>query len=105
MDLLKIDSGRALYLKNGDYVSVAAIEREDILQLIKAVAEHSDIVLDECDDDAKLIKNPIERTIYLELYDVLNDLDANRDAYLADLSEKFDAVESQYGLATSAKPQ
>lgn len=99
MDLLKINENRnAFYYKNGDWAAIRDIQRDDLLALIRAVADNDQINLDTCasDDD---ISNPIERTIYVQIYKVLHDLDEKRDLYLSEIDTEFDALEQRYGLA------
>lgn len=99
MNLLKIgDKHEGLFLKDGKWVSIASIEADDLVSLIEMVAKNEEtIVLDECSDEA-LINNPIEKTIYEEVYKVLNDLVINRQAYLAECQNKLSELEMKYGL-------
>lgn len=98
MELLKIDSNHdAYYLKNGDWKLVRDIERDDLLTLIQFVASNENIVMDECTDEND-IRNPIEKTIYTQIYSVLQDLNVNRDLYLAEIDEQLDKLERDYDL-------
>ncbi len=99
MDLMKIsDTQEGLFYKNGTWVPISEIERDDLLELIKLTASHDHIGLVECNENAP-IKDPIAKTIYEQVYKVLKDLDANRATYLASIDEEFDELERGYGLA------
>lgn len=99
MDLLKINENNdAFYNKNGEWASIRDIERDDLLSLIRAVADADSIELDECTKERD-IRNPIEKTIYSQIYKVLRDLDENRALYLSAIEEEYDELERRYGLA------
>ncbi len=98
MELLRIDDSHdAYYLKNGSWAAVRDIMRDDLLKLIQDIAESEEVLLAECTPDNE-IRNPIERTIYLELYKVLKDLDENRELYLSEIRDSFDDLERRYGF-------
>lgn len=98
MDLLKIDGNHDAYFnKNGDWAAIRDIERDDLLALIRSVAASDSIELDECTADNE-IRNPIERTIYQQVYKLLYDLDEHRDLYLAEIDAEFDELERRYRL-------
>ena len=65
--------------------------------LIKAVADNDGVELTSCSSEHD-IKNPIEKTIYQEIYKVLKDLVDNRDAYEAEIKEQFENLEREYKL-------
>lgn len=99
MDLLRInDKQEGQFFKNGVWVPISDIERDDLLELIKAIANHDQVGLVECDESAP-IKDPIAKTIYEQIYKVLKDLDVNRATYFASIDEEFDELERGYGLA------
>ena len=101
MELLKIDDGRnAFFKKDDEWVSVRDIEQDDLLVLIKAVAENSTVILDECTSDRD-IKNPIEKTIYQEIYKQLKDLDEQREVYTLEIDKEFDDLEQEYKIAAN----
>lgn len=97
MDLLRINEQEGQFLKNGVWVPISDIERDDLLELIRATAINDHVGLAECNEDAP-IKDPISMTIYEQVYKVLNDLDINRTIYLASIDEEFDRLEREYGL-------
>lgn len=98
MDILKIDQDqKGYFIKNGEWVPIRDIERDDLLSLISAVADHEDIHMDECSDSIE-IKNPIAKTIYQQVYNVLNDLNENRSIYLDEIDREFDELERKYEL-------
>ena len=97
MDLMKIENGSALFRKGEEWVSVAAIEKTDLLGLVRDAANDVDVSLGVA-DDIPTIRNPIEATIYSQLHLVLSDLVENRDVYLREIEEGFAKVEKQYGL-------
>jgi hypothetical protein len=100
MELLKIDaSGDAFFNKDNEWASVRDIEQDDLLALIKAVAENSTVILDECTSDRD-IKNPIEKTIYQEIYKQLKDLDEQREVYTVEIDKEFENLEQEYKIAT-----
>jgi hypothetical protein len=99
MELLKIDEEQnGLFYKNGNWAAIRDIERDDLLALIKAVADNDNIELTPCSSEHD-IKNPIEKTIYQEVYKVLKDLVDNRDTYEAEINKQFDDLEREYKLA------
>lgn len=99
MDLLRInDEQEGQFFKNGVWVPISDIDRDDLLELIKATANHDHVGLVKCDENAP-IKDPIAKTIYEQVYKVLKDLDINRATYLASIDEEFDELERGYGLA------
>ena len=99
MELLKIDAGKnGLFYKNGSWAAIRDIERDDLLSLIKAVADNDDVELTPCSPEHD-IKNPIEKTIYQEIYKVLKDLVDNRAVYEVEINEQFENLERKYGLA------
>lgn len=106
MNLLKIgDKHEGLYLKDGEWVSIASIEADDVVALIEMVAKNEEtVVLDECGDDNP-ITNPIEKTIYEEVFKVLIELVNDRGAYLAECQEKLSELEKKYGLKELASSQ
>lgn len=98
MELLKIDAEKnGLFYKNGSWAAIRDIERDDLLSLIKAVADNDGVELTSCSSEHD-IKNPIEKTIYQESYKVLKDLVDNRDAYEAEIKEQFENLEREYKL-------
>lgn len=99
MILLKIDEGKGLYLKGNEFVSIASIEPDDLVTLIETIAKtEGPIRLDVYNNCDKQIVNPIEETIYEEVFKVLNDLYTHRDDYVAKCAEKLDELEKKYGL-------
>lgn len=98
MDLLRINEQEGQFFKNDVWVPISDIERDDLLDLIKAAASSDHIGLVECNEDAP-IKDPISMTIYEQVYKVLKDLDVNRATYLASIDEEFNELEREYGLA------
>lgn len=62
MDLLKISEQSGMFLKNDAWVPISDINRDDLLALIQAVANHDQIGLVECNEDNP-IKDPIAKTI------------------------------------------
>ena len=97
MDLLRINEQGGQFFKKGVWVPISDIERDDLLDLIKATANHDVIGLAECNESSP-IKDPIAKTIYEQVYKVLKDLDTNRATYLASIDEEFDELERGYGL-------
>ncbi len=97
MDLLRINEQEGQFLKNGVWIPICDIERDDLLELIRATASNDHAGLVECSGDTP-IRDPISMTIYEQVYKVLNDLDANRATYLASIDEEFDRLEREYGL-------
>ena len=97
MDLLRINEQEGQFLKNGVWIPICDIERDDLLELIRATASNDHVGLAECNGDTP-IRDPISMTIYEQVYKVLNDLDANRATYLASIDEEFDRLEREYGL-------
>lgn len=98
MDLLKIsDTQEGLFYKNGTWVPISEIERDDLLELIKQTASHDHVGLVECNENAP-IKDPIAKTIYEQVYKVLKDLDEKRATYVAAIDEEFAALERKYDL-------
>lgn len=98
MELLKIDGkGKAYFARGNAMVPISQIEKEDILQLVKDIAISAEASMDLCDSE-HLIKSPIEETIYVNLYNALQDLKENRALYLRDIDEKFNALENEMKL-------
>lgn len=98
MELLRIDEQHdAYYLKNHSWSLVRDIERDDLLYLIQMVAENDEIEMAECTSDNEII-NPIEKTIYLEVYSALKDLADNRETLLAEIDAEFEELERKYCL-------
>lgn len=99
MNLLKInDKHKGFYQIDGKWTSIASIEADDLVALIEMVAKNEEaITLDEC-NGSNPISNPIEKTIYEEVYKVLKDLAINREAYLAECEDKISKLEEEYGL-------
>jgi hypothetical protein len=97
MDLLRINEQEGQFLKNGVWIPICDIERDDLLELIRATASNDHVGLVECNGGTP-IRDPISMTIYEQVYKVLNDLDANRATYLASIDEEFDRLEREYGL-------
>ena len=98
MDLLRINEQEGQFYKNDVWVPISDIERDDLLDLIKAAASNDHVGLVEC-IEIRIIKDPISKTIYEQVYKVLKDLDINRATYLASIDEEFDELEREYGLA------
>ena len=98
MDLLRINEQEGQFYKNDVWVPISDIERDDLLDLIKAAANSDHVGLVDCNGDTP-IKDPISKTIYEQVYKVLKDLDVNRTTYLASIDEEFDELEREYGLA------
>ena len=93
MDLLRINEQEGQFLKNGVWIPICDIERDDLLELIRATASNDHVGLVECNGDTP-IRDPISMTIYEQVYN----LDANRVTYLASIDEEFDRPEREYGL-------
>lgn len=103
MKLLKIDdSHEAFFKKDEDWVSVTAIERDDLASLIDAVAGEDQIELDECTQE-RFIVNPTAKLIYDNLYTTLKDLVENRDDCLKQYRDDFEALKVRYGLGKDDK--
>lgn len=98
MELLSIDKDRCAYFARGaERIPISQIEKEDILHLVETVATSESIEMVACDDKHP-ISNPIEQTIYENLYAALHDLSDNRDIYLKEIDEEFEKFESQMSL-------
>lgn len=98
MELLSIDENRNAYFARGaERVPIAQIEKEDILSLIETIATSESVEMVACDGEHP-IKNPIEQTIYENLYATLRDLSDKRDIYLKEIDEKFEAFEAKMSL-------
>ena len=97
MRLLRIEGGNGEFLRESSWVSILDIRREDLLALIRTVAISEEVELMPIDDEHE-IKNQIARDIYEKVYENLQDLHANRDAYLMDQKKRFDELERSYGL-------
>lgn len=98
MRLLKIgDDHEAFFRKDEDWASVTAIERDDLVILIDAVAGENQIELDECTQE-RFIVNPTAKLIYENLYTTLKDLVENRDECLKQYKEDFKTLKTRYGL-------
>lgn len=98
MELLSIDANRNAYFARGtERVPISQIEKEDILHLVETVATTESVEMVACDEEHP-IKNPIEQTIYENLYAALRDLSDKRDIYLREIDEEFEAFESKMAL-------
>lgn len=81
MELLSIDEHRNAYFARGvERIPISQIEKEGILQLIATIAASESATRIACDENHPT-KNPIEQTIYENLYSVLHDLSENRGIY------------------------
>lgn len=98
MELLSIDGNRCAYFARGaELIPISQIEKEDILHLVEAIATSESVEMVACDNEHP-ISNPIEQTIYENLYSALHDLSDKRDIYLKEIDEKFGAFESKMSL-------
>lgn len=98
MELLSIDENyKAYFVRGSNQVPISQIEKEDILHLVKIIATSESVAMIACDEEHP-IKNPIEKTIYENLYAILHDLSDKRDIYLREIDEKFEAFESKMAL-------
>lgn len=103
MKLLKIDEGnQASFMKDGEWIPIISIERDDLVSLIDAVAVGEGVEIDEC-SDGLFIADPTARLIYKNIYAVLKDLIDNREDYLAQYKADFEALKVAYGLGESTK--
>ena len=91
--ILHIDeSHHALFARNDEWASISNIEPDDILALVRFVAENPDVVMDECSRENDIV-DQIEKTIYTVLYKKLKDLQENRKAYLQEIEDEFSEYE------------
>lgn len=86
---------QAQFLRNGQWASISSLESDDVLALVREVANNSDVAFDVCTEENDIV-NPIDKTIYIELYKQLNDLNENRDTYLDGVKAEFDAYEQSH---------
>ena len=98
MELLSIDENRCAYFARGaELIPISQIEKEDILHLVETIATSESVEMVAC-DDKNPISNPIEQTIYENLYATLHDLSEKMDIYLKEIDEKFETFESKMSL-------
>ena len=98
MELLRIDDEHKAFFKKQDkWVPIIDIEKDDILELVRNVASTEAIEIDECTEE-RFIVNPVEKDIYEQLYLALNDLSTNREAYCAEIDERFKTIKASAAL-------
>lgn len=98
MELLRIDDKhKAFFKKDGNWVPVIDIEKDDILELVRNVASDEVIEIDECTEE-RFIVNPVEKAIYEQLYLAISDLVKNRGAYCEDIDQRFATITASASL-------
>jgi len=95
MKIMGIDTkGAAFFCKEGTMVGITELDKEDVLSLLELVIKN-DVTLDKCDENHP-INNPIEKAIYVELYDALLDLACNKAIYQEEIDIAFNEALEKY---------
>lgn len=92
------ESHHAIFTRNGEWASISNIEPDDILTMVRIIAENPDALMDECSKENDIV-DQIEKTIYTELYRKLKDLQENREAYLQEIEDEFSEYERKMGIS------
>jgi hypothetical protein len=86
MQLLKIDGSQGMFLDSaGDFRSIDAITKEDLLRLV-GVTLTDEVSFDEYDEHK--IKNPAHQIVYKSIYEKLREL-GDRKQEFTDESERM----------------
>ena len=97
MELLKIKNNKGLFLKNGSYLSVKEMGREDLLTMLDKIYEDdSFVVVDISDENIDNINDPAEKIIFRNVYHKVFDYYNNRDNLRNEINDLFIDFEQKY---------
>jgi hypothetical protein len=95
MMLLKIEEPNGFFLgKNGNYVSIDMIDKEELLRLVGLTLSDETAEIDKFDDSK--IKNQAHQVIYRSVSQKLSDLKARRKVFVDSTARLFLAEYERY---------
>lgn len=91
MKVLKIDEGKCFFIsKNGNYLPIVDISKDDIFYILNLIFENEDVELDESKDVE--ILNDVEKIIYINLEEQVNKFISEKNNLKIEIENEFKEV-------------
>ena len=102
MIYLKIERSQASYIdENGNICPITNIDKKGLLNLVNNALDKS-ITFEMDDPEKNKIPNEAQKIIYENIYNKLNDLIANKDKILSEISNLYKEEYSKYSIPNIA---
>lgn len=94
MKYLRVDNRKGQFFKDGNWVDITSLGKDDLMILVRAALEDEQFEIDEFDEDA--LPNPAHKIIYKHVYQQLTDIRARRNEYQEAKRNLFKDAYEQY---------
>ena len=102
MIYLKIERSQASYIdENGNICLITNIDKKGLLNLVNKALDKS-ITFEMDDPEKNKIPNEAQKIIYENIYNKLNDLIANKEKILSEISNLYKEEYSKYSIQNIA---
>lgn len=95
MKYLKIENEKGLFLKEGLYIDIDKITKEDLLMLVNS-AENDDFEIDPYDET--LIKNKAHQIIYENIYNKFDEFLKDKDQFKREVEQLYKDAINKYSV-------
>ena len=101
MKVLRINAdGSSDFSVNGtDFTVITEVSRDHVLELIKAIMNDKDNVIEMDDPNSYEISNEAQKIIYQDLFIKFNSLVADKEKILAEVLNEIEPVLNKYNLS------
>lgn len=96
MKILKYENNVSYLNVDGKDKKILEISKEDILKSLEYIYENEDVEIEEYDKDK--IVNEVERIIYENLYNKLNNFKDNKQILKNEINNLFKDLEEKYKI-------
>lgn len=94
MKSLKIENDAAYFCKDGEWIAVTEMTKEDLLNLAHVAVEDDDFSADTYVES--LIKNPAQKIIYKHIYAELTELHKKREEFREEAKKIYKDAYDKY---------
>ena len=94
MKYLRVDNRKGQFLKDGNWVDITLLGKEDLMRMVKAALEDEQFDIDEYDEES--LPNPAHKIIYRHMFQQLSDIHARRSEFLEAKRNLFKDAYEQY---------
>lgn len=94
MKYLKVDNRKGQFLKDGNWVDITSLGKDDLMRMVRAALEDEQFEIDEYDEEA--LPNPAHKIIYKHVCQQLTDIHARRNEYMEAKRNLFKDAYEQY---------
>lgn len=94
MKYLRIDNRKGQFVKDGNWLDITSMDKEDLMRIVRAALEDDQFEIDEFDEGA--LPNPAHKIIYRHMYQQLTDIHTRRNEYQEAKRNLFKDAYEQY---------